>query len=172
MRITDDWSNAVPPLQHPDDPLRFVKELIYGLVMDKFGLTRHRRYDDLPDDAAFMYNKVVPALRDAILADDPNWTPDDDWLMGKREPTVAQGTAAVRWFVEIQELQKATFELTDGLASSSIYDRLYKDTRGGCFLNDLRAALMKGDPAWRGPYVEVDPGLPPGIDPADLEEQA
>ncbi|BAD58753.1 hypothetical protein [Nocardia farcinica] len=157
----DDWSDTVPPLQHPDDPLRFVKEYVWGLAMDKLGITRHRRYTDLPDDVKFVYNRVVPALVDAILADDPDWNPDDEWLKGRRPPTVAKGTAALRWFVEIQELQKATFELSSDLLNSALYDRLYRDhDRHGCFLSDLRTALMKGDPEWRGPYIDTTPPLP------------
>lgn len=161
MARTDDWSNVVPPLQHPADPLRFVKELIWGLAMDKFALCRHRRYTDQPDDIQFFYNKVVPRLVEAILADDPEWNPDNEWLKGQRPPTAAKSTGALRWFVEIQELQKATFEMSQDFKTTALYDRMYRSSdRNSCFLDDLRAALMKGDPDWRGPYIEDIPPLP------------
>lgn len=154
-------TGARPPLFAPNDKLRFVKELAYGLALDKLGIMRHRRLSDQPDDVMYMYGNVLPALVHAIVADDPNWNPDDAWLKGERAPTRARATGAVRWFVEIQELQKATFELAPDLRTGAIYDRLYKQNgSAGCFLDDLRAALMKGDPAWRGPFIDSTPPLP------------
>lgn len=145
-------SGESSPLFDAADKLRYVKELAWGLALDKLGIGRHRRYDDQPDDIKYLYNKILPALVAAILADDPDWTPDDDWIKGHRPPTIARGTTAVRWFVEIQEASKALLELSPDMRSGALYDRMYREHEGqGSFLADLRTALMKGDPDWRGP---------------------
>ena len=155
------WEGATPPLQHPEDPLRFVKDFLYGVVLAKLGICRFTRFDAQPDDVKYVYNKVVPALVQAILADDPDFNPDNDWITGKRPPTVAVGTGAVRWFVEIQESAKAIFEMSPDAKASALFERMYAASpRAGCFLDDLRVALMKGDPDWRGPYVQENRGLP------------
>lgn len=156
-----DFTGAPPPPHANNDTLRHVKHLVYQLARDRESILRHRRLADQPDDVLYMYGNVLPALVSAIEADDPEWIPDDAWLLGQRPPTSASSTGAVRWFVELTEFQKATFELSPDLRTGAVYDRMFKQNgSSSCFLDDLRAALMKGDPGWRGPYVDTTPPLP------------
>lgn len=135
------------------DKLAHVKEFFYGVVMDGFGQRRHIGMDEQPDDVKYVHNKLVPALFAAIKTDDPAFDPQAQWFDEPRAlMSEAQGTGAVRWFVEIQEAFKAQLELTPDGRNSALYTRLFKSSaQYGCFLDDLAAALRRDDPEWRGP---------------------
>ncbi|WP_029923850.1 hypothetical protein [Nocardia otitidiscaviarum] len=131
------------------DRLKHVKEFYYSLALDGFGIRRHIGFDSLPDDIKYVHNKVMPALYKAILADDPDYDPQGFHFDGK-PGTEAQGTGGVRWFIELLEAHKAFLELSE--YHGDLYTRLYRsDGQYSCFLDDLRAALYKDDPEWRGP---------------------
>lgn len=133
------------------DKLAHVKQFFYSVVLDGFGQRRHIGLDDQPDDVKYIHNKLVPALFHAIKADDPDFDPQAQWFDDVRKPaSEARGTAAVRWFVEIQEAFKAQMELMPDGRSSPLYVRLFKSSaQYGCFLDDLTAALRADDPDWR-----------------------
>ncbi|MFE7797050.1 hypothetical protein [Nocardia sp. NPDC057440] len=133
------------------DRLANVKQFFWSLALDGFGIRRHLGLDALGHDVKFVHNRVVPALYQAIKSEDPGYDPEAFHLRG--EPTTqANGTGAIRWFVELMEAHKAFQALIE--PTGDLYVRLYKeDGQHGCFLDDLRNALMKDDPEWRGPYM-------------------
>ncbi|WP_330253156.1 hypothetical protein OG874_00625 [Nocardia sp. NBC_00565] len=131
------------------DRLANVKNFYYSLALDGFGIRRHIGIDALPDDVKALHNRIVPALFDAIRADDPGYDPQGFHIDGK-PGTAAKRTAAVRWFLELLEANKAFMEIT-GEKHGALYERLYQPGQHSCFLDDLTEALRKDDPNWRGP---------------------
>lgn len=135
------------------DKLHHVKQVFYGLVLDGFGQRKHVGMDGQPDDVKYVHNRLVPALWQAIKTDDPGFDPQAQWFDEPRAPmSEAQGTGAVRFFIEIQEALKAHLELLPDMRNSQLYTRLFKSSaQDSCVLDDLITALRRDDPEWRGP---------------------
>lgn len=143
------------------DLLANVKRFYFNSVLDGFGVRKFIGYDDLSEDLKFLHNRVLPALYDAIKDGDPDWDVDAElaaghWVMGPQTSlTEASGTGAVRWFVELMEAHKAFQELLDPYCP--LYTRFYKSSmQYGCFLDDLRNALVQDDGDWRKPNTVAD----------------
>lgn len=130
------------------DKLKNVKQFYLSLALDGFGIRRHIGVDALGDDVKFIHNHVMPALFDAIRADDPDYDPQGFHFEGK-PGSEARSTGAVRWFVELLEANKAFMQMT-GEKHAPLYERLYQPGQHSCFLDDLTAALRQDDPDWRG----------------------
>lgn len=128
------------------DRLAHVKEFFYSVALDGFGIRRHIGIDALGDDVKALHNRIVPALFHAIQADDPGYDPQA--IYEGHPGTEATGTGGVRWFVELLEANKAFMEIT-GEKFGPLYERLYAPGQHGCFLDELREALMLDDPEWR-----------------------
>lgn len=131
------------------DQLTTVKQFYYSLALDGFGIRRHIGIDALGHDVKALHNRIIPALYQAILADDPGYDPHGHHVEGN-PPTEAQGTAAVRWFVELLEANKAFMALI-GEKHNPLFERLYQPGQHSCFLDDLTEALRRDDPDWRRP---------------------
>ncbi|WP_040814655.1 hypothetical protein [Nocardia concava] len=131
------------------DRLANVKAFYVAMCFDGIAARKHLGHERLPWDVDFVHMTVMPALFRAIKTDDPAYDPHAVVVEGKPD-TEATSTAAVRWFVELMESNKAFQALID--EHSDLYVRLYKSShRDGCFLDDLVAALRRDDPEWRGP---------------------
>ncbi len=138
------------------DNLTHVKGFFAGVVLAGFGARTYLTMDRAPQYVKVLHNFVVPGLQQAITAHDPVWDPAAEieaghWVIGgpQHSFTEADGTAAVRWFVELLEFTREFNRRVDDTADW--YDAMFKSSRMvGCFLDDLVAALRKDDPAWRG----------------------
>lgn len=138
------------------DRLKNVKEFYFRTVLDGIGARRFIGQDGMPDSFKYLHNKVLPALYDAIRADDPAYDPHGEFVgypdakgaMVKTAPTEAGGVAGVRWFAQLMETDRAIQANKD--EASDLYTLLYKSSvQYGCFLDDLVAALEKDAPDWR-----------------------
>lgn len=129
------------------DKLRNVKAFYVENVIDGFGIAKYVGFDKYGEDARFLHSRILPALYEAIQADDPDYDANRDYLAGEFT-SEAKSTDAVRWFVELMEGHKAFQQLID--PRGEIYNRLYEPGQHGCFLDGLRAALTADDPEWRG----------------------
>lgn len=140
------------------DRLAHVKEFYFARILSGIGQREFVGQDGLPEHLKIVHNKILPALFDGIRADDPDYDPhglfvgwpapgdtSDDPALYKTQPTEARGTAGVRWYVELMEMQRATSD-----RSGDLYTYLFKPSvQYGCFLDDLTAALRADDPDWR-----------------------
>lgn len=142
-----------------DDQLHHVKAFFLDAGLAGFGARRWMANDRLPDDVRRIFDRVLPALHDAIATHDPAWTYsaiDAEIHAGRwmGDPpagslSAATGTDAVRWYVELLEGGQAWMELC-GAEGSDLYERLFHSSAAhGSFLDDLRAALRADDPTWR-----------------------
>lgn len=138
------------------DQLTNTKAFFAGVVLAGFGARTYLSHDRAPQYVKVLHNWVVPRLYDAIRTHDPVWDPAAEieaghWVIGGPQAsfTVADGTAAVRWFVELMEFAGAFQRMVDD--TSEWYDALFQSSvQNGCFLDGLVDALRKDDPSWRG----------------------
>lgn len=137
------------------DQLMNVKAFFVARVLAGFGAREYLGLDRSPQYVKVLHNWVLPALHRAILTHDKGWDADAEiraghWILGGPQYsfTVATGTDAVRWFVELLEFTRAFNAVVDDTAEW--YDAMFgSSVQNGCFLDGLIAALKQDDPAWR-----------------------
>lgn len=138
------------------DRLKNVKEFYFRTVLDGIGARRFLGQDGMPEAFKYLHNKVLPALYDAIRADDPAYDPHGEFVgypdaqgtMVKTAPTEATGIGGVVWFTQLMEADRAVQANKD--EGSDMYTMLYKPSvQYGCFLDDLVVALTADNPNWR-----------------------
>lgn len=129
------------------DKLANVKRMFFDTAAAGFGARRYIGMDRMRDDFKYLHNKVLPALYDAIRADDPDYDPHAEYVDGKA-PSEAAGVGGVAWFVQIMEGLRAQMAAID--KNSDLYCLLFESSaQDGCFLDDLTAALDQDEPNWR-----------------------
>lgn len=120
------------------DQLANVKKLLEAVALDGFGTRKYCDYSQMTSAQKYLHEHIAPALYVAVKLDDPAYEPF-------KNPSKATSTAAVKHFVWELARDGQAFYRAD---VATYTGHLVFNPAGGCFFDDLVAAVCADDPQW------------------------